>query len=667
MCKKMNKSLLLKALLGILIVCLLPLTNFKGLKVKATATNYNVTIWTTDINFVRGVYPYIGDDNYLTKMKNFYEGLGASSNIIGGGHLSSDSLKGTNLLWVFLPNIDFTSDDISYMKDFLETGGRIVFCGEHPGFFPVGDGYINKAIKDLGGKLTITSSMHSPTSGIAEGSRISQESKLAEGLTGFYYAAAAKISYEGPTDFIINALDDQPLVAEQAVGKGRITLLTDINTWDPVLIHELGKGNNEIFFMNLVKDAKVNQDMVSSGKNPNLNFRKLKAPTANFADGSMVVRGSEIKLNNETSGADIYYTTDLSVPNEKSAKGNSVILDGEVGSQVTLKAIAMKSGMQQSDVATFKYTLTAPPTTIIKSNIIDKEGQAIKQFDMQVVSELNGTKTVMVKSQEALQLKKPDGVFTSFSDFSKVGFSLPYNVPTSNASILMDGTIKIKNLMSGMYIEYDITYDLGGGQKIIIGKIILNEDMNGNVSLSSTLIDPYGNIKDSVTEKAIGGADVTLYYANTDRNKAAGKAKDSIVVLPIIEGFQPNSNKNPQESDTLGSYAFMVYPNTDYYVVVKKEGYKDYISPVISVENQLIKHDIQMTAVKSEQPASEPTTKVVDKSVAVNGSELAAKDTKVLPKTGTFIDATLLIDLGILLIIAGSFIVIKRKDKCNIK
>lgn len=55
-----------------------------------------------------------------------------------------------------------------------------------------------------------------------------------------------------------------------------------------------------------------------------------------------------------------------------------------------------------------------------------------------------------------------------------------------------------------------------------------------------------------------------MYYANTDRNKAAGKTPDTVVSLPGIDGFKPNNNKNPQQSDASGAYGFMVFPKVGY-------------------------------------------------------------------------------------------------------
>lgn len=66
-----------------------------------------------------------------------------------------------------------------------------------------------------------------------------------------------------------------------------------------------------------------------------------------------------------------------------------------------------------------------------------------------------------------------------------------------------------------------------------------------------------------------------------------GKALDTLVNLPGINGFKPNNNLNPQVSYVLGEYGFMVFPTADYYIVAEKDGYKKYTSPTISVEQEI--------------------------------------------------------------------------------
>ena len=175
-------------------------------------------------------------------------------------------------------------------------------------------------------------------------------------------------------------------------------------------------------------------------------------------------------------------------------------------------------------------------------------------------------------------------------------------------------------------------------EKLIIGTMCIKVDDNGNADLTSTLIDPYGIITDAATGKTIDGADVTLYYANTEKNKAAGKIPDTVVKLLAIDGFKPNNNKNPQISAESGIYGFMVFPNTDYYITSTKDGYNKYISPTISVEQKMVKWDFKINKVNLTRPvitlvgSEEMTTKLHDTyidagatAVDGNGKDITSK------------------------------------------
>ncbi len=283
-----------------------------------------------------------------------------------------------------------------------------------------------------------------------------------------------------------------------------------------------------------------------------------------------------------------------------------------------------------------------PPTpeqTTVKGDVIDQNGTSVKGVEAKVSTETNGNKIVEVKSSEAVLLKQPDGTNSTLSDVSKLSFSNPVttnngstSANTASVTLKADGTIQVNNLPKGTETKFDVTLDLGNGRKIIIGCIDVKVSSNGDVSLTSTLIDPYGTITDKTTGKIITGANVKLYYANTARNIAAGKTPDTLVPLPLIDGFKPNDNKNPQISDASGAYGFMVFPNSDYYIVATKAGYEDFKSPTISVEKEIVKYDIQMTPAKAA----------------------------MLVQTGYFIDRNMLIFVGIVFMTAG-FIFIRKK------
>lgn len=150
---------------------------------------------------------------------------------------------------------------------------------------------------------------------------------------------------------------------------------------------------------------------------------------------------------------------------------------------------------------------------------------------------------------------------------------------------------------------------------------------NGEVNLVQDLVDPYGTISDGHTQLPIEGADVTLYYANTARNKANGVTPDTKVYLPPLPGFEPNNNESPsQKSDSKGFYAYMVYPETDYYLVVRKDGYNSYTSQTISVEWDIVKHDVKLYRPASgdvsspAQPGSSPQQPAVSLDLAVDSN-----------------------------------------------
>lgn len=81
---------------------------------------------------------------------------------------------------------------------------------------------------------------------------------------------------------------------------------------------------------------------------------------ANVASGD-VVKGTAVTLTTETAGATIYYTTDGKTPTTASNVYTAPIVINET---VTIKAIAVKAGMNNSGMVTFTYKAVDAKTTI---------------------------------------------------------------------------------------------------------------------------------------------------------------------------------------------------------------------------------------------------------------------------------------------------------------
>ncbi|WP_461205987.1 Ig-like domain-containing protein [Clostridium sp. DL1XJH146] len=207
------------------------------------------------------------------------------------------------------------------------------------------------------------------------------------------------------------------------------------------------------------------------------------------------------------------------------------------------------------------------------------------------------------------------------------------------ASLNSNSLYQADGLEKGKTYDLAVTYSLGNGEEIVVGESKVTVKSNGEINISTILIDPYGIITDADTREVIEGAKVVLYYANTQRNIDSGKIPDTEVDLPIIKGFEPSDNANPQFSNYLGQYAYMVFPNTDYYIVSVKSGYETFISETIIVNEELVQYNFEM---KKENKA------ITEEKI--NSSE------NVLPKTGVLFDNELMFLIGILFVILGTFL-----------
>ncbi|ACX67012.1 S-layer homology domain-containing protein [Paenibacillus sp. Y412MC10] len=144
-------------------------------------------------------------------------------------------------------------------------------------------------------------------------------------------------------------------------------------------------------------------------------------------------------------------------------------------------------------------------------------------------------------------------------------------------AVANDGTFSLDQVPPGKYqISYQL--ELADGTVLAGPASILDVDMtqDGQTAIVYSLIDPYGIITDASTGKVISGADVQLYWADTELNRQKGRVPNTLVSLPALAGFAPNQNANPQISDAAGEYAWMVYPEGDYYIVAKRSGYYTY-------------------------------------------------------------------------------------------
>gem|GEM_PF-972192 len=225
------------------------------------------------------------------------------------------------------------------------------------------------------------------------------------------------------------------------------------------------------------------------------------------------------------------------------------------------------------------------------------------------VGVVNGTGDETFDANETITglalMKQPDGKRSLLASDMIAGMSV--YVKKTGGNYIVDGqgnpkafaldangVFRADGLTVGEY-ELEFRYAIGSGQQLVVSRASAKVEATGEMNITDELIDPYGTITDADTKAAIAGAKVVLIYADTARNRTKGLTPGATVTLPAIAGFAPNDNASPEQaSDAQGLYAYMVYPETDYVITVTKDGYVGYASPILSVERDIVRHDVEL-------------------------------------------------------------------------
>ena len=115
-----------------------------------------------------------------------------------------------------------------------------------------------------------------------------------------------------------------------------------------------GNGTSKTIKAIAVKTGMTNSDVASASYT--INYSKVATPTFSPAAGTYTT-DQTVTTSTTTSGATIYYTTNGDTPTTSSSVYSSPISIAGNGTSMTIKAIAVKTGMTNSDVASASYQI----------------------------------------------------------------------------------------------------------------------------------------------------------------------------------------------------------------------------------------------------------------------------------------------------------------------
>jgi len=139
----------------------------------------------------------------------------------------------------------------------------------------------------------------------------------------------------------------------------------------------ISQGENTVVVRSISSDVAVNDVITLTGNigcyntvqiaNPTDVVVKVATPTFT-PESSEVVVGSTVSISTTTADATIYYTTNGDEPTTESTLYSDPIT---INADMTIKAIAVKDGMSNSNVASASYTIIVTPTITVSTNSIE--------------------------------------------------------------------------------------------------------------------------------------------------------------------------------------------------------------------------------------------------------------------------------------------------------
>lgn len=183
--------------------------------------------------------------------------------------------------------------------------------------------------------------------------------------TGFA-TSTEKVAAIAPQNITADALSNAPLnsyveLTGKVEGSGRDFTLTDdnggtatIRTSSSSITVTTGEKVVVRGFVSIYNE----QRRITPVESEVITNKKVATPTFSIESGTAVEKGSTVAITTDTEGATIHYTIDGTEPTSTSTICNEPIILTE---DVTIKAIAVKEGYDDSDVATATYTIATEP------------------------------------------------------------------------------------------------------------------------------------------------------------------------------------------------------------------------------------------------------------------------------------------------------------------
>lgn len=328
---------------------------------------------------------------------------------------------------------------------------------------------------------------------------------------------------------------------------------------------------------------------------------KVSTPTFTPAAGA-VEAGTTVSIATSTAGATIYYTTDGTTPTASSTEYTTPITVNEA---MTIKAIAVKEGLENSEVATATYTIAQAPQPgsgmAIYMNSTKSAGSLMNGTEMGTVSNVIASISRDTVSAVAGTNLQGGTIYTRESDSYnsvRIGKYASSAYPGGSLTITLKEAVKISKIEANIK-SFKSTNSSAPKAKwnLTINDVAMGE-VTTDFTTAVTKTFNYTNTTDTKTikiETPSGTAPVDLDYI-VIYSEPAGPAEPNMSFAdagPIAVDYsvnpEPFTNRMITDSDGKVSYSSsaenVAVVDNDGYVTVKGAGTTVITATVAATDN----------------------------------------------------------------------------------
>jgi hypothetical protein len=274
-----------------------------------------------------------------------------------------------------------------------------------------------------------------------------------------------------------------------------------------------------------------------------------------------------------------------------------VLVDAATGKVVPGALVELSTDFDADGAVDFRHTVTTGPDGTYKITVPRPEwvyiatvttnvgGVEVKTTHQTVVetgrtlydAEKKIAGQVLFAVPDSSQPQRPDQVLAGGTQM-RAALTTADGAPVDRpVTVSPAGLFEVAGVTPGAY-RVHLQVVAPNGQALAATTLAATVKADGELVVGTALIAPTSRVTDAVTGKPVDGASVTLWWADTSLNRGQGRTPQGPVNLPLLPGFPPGQNLSPQVTDLDGLYAWLVFPQGDYYVRARHDGYRAYDS-----------------------------------------------------------------------------------------